>query len=151
MDIAYGTPTSPRCATIIDVHQRRDRRSISIAISSNKSCQTELTCLKDTDDVMQCEHIPNVTIRHSHDRSRVERQIQVNTLDKRVNDLTQVRIERTDRSQIDSTCQMINDDAILTALIDNDGSCRLFAKIIVHRQTNELYLKDNDGRNSFEN
>jgi hypothetical protein len=67
--------------------------------------------------MVQSEELSNTTIIRTTNSTKIERQIQVDTIKGRFNDLCQVRIEIADRTEKDSTI----DERILQALTDRDG------------------------------
>jgi len=114
-------PKSPRCLAIMNVRKRRDRLSTLLTLQTNKTCQTQLSCLTDIDQIIKFEEISNTTIIRTNNPTKIERQIQVNTIKDRFDDLSQVRIEIADRIEKDSTIDVMNEERILQALVDRDG------------------------------
>ncbi len=110
-------PKSPRCLAIMNVRKRHDRLSTLLKLQTNQTCQTQLSCLTDIDEMVQSEELSNPTIIRTTNPTKIDRQIQVDTIKGRFDDLCQVRIEIADRTEKDSTI----DERILQALTDRDG------------------------------
>jgi len=110
-------PKSPRCLAIMNVRKRHDRLSTLLKLQTNQTCQTRLSCLTDIDETVQSEELSNPTIIRTTNPTKIDRQIQVDTIKGRFDDLCQVRIEIADRTEKDSTIE----ERILQALTDRDG------------------------------
>jgi len=108
-------PKPPRCLAIMNVRKRRDRLSTLLTLQTNKICQTQLSCLTDIDKMIKCEELSSTTIIRTNNPNKIERQIQVDTIKDRFDDLCQVRVEK------DSTIGITNEERILQALTDRDG------------------------------
>jgi hypothetical protein len=106
----------------MNVRQHRNRLSTLLTFSTNKTCQTQLSCLKEIDKTMiEYKELSDVTIIRTNNPNKIERQIQVDTINGHFDDLCQVRIEISDRIEKDSTVDRMNDERILRALTDRDG------------------------------
>lgn len=114
-------PTSPRCLAIMSVRKRHDRLSTLLMLQTNKTCQTQLSCLTNINEMIKSEELPNTTIIQTKNPTKIERQIQVDTIKDRFDDLCQVQVETADRVEKDSTKDVMNEDRILQALTDRDG------------------------------
>ncbi|CAF0733025.1 unnamed protein product [Adineta steineri] len=101
------TPKLPRCLAIMNTHKRHDRLSTLLKLQTNQICQTKLSCLRDINGMIQFDEISNVTIIQTNNPTKIERQIQVDTIKGHFDDLCQIRIETID-------------ERILHALIDRD-------------------------------
>lgn len=115
-------PKSPRCLAIMNARQRRDRLSTLIALPSHKFCQTDVTALKDSAQTIQSEAISTGSMKPTNDSSKIDRQIQVNTLPADVYKRTQAQIDISERLEKDSMVNLMHQTRILTALTDKDGS-----------------------------
>jgi hypothetical protein len=115
-------PKSPACLPIMNVHKHHDRLSTLLKLQINQTCQTQFSCLTNIDEMIQSEEISNATIIRTNNPSKIERQIQVDTIKGRFDDFCQVRIEIPDRIEKESIIGIINDERILQALIDKDGN-----------------------------
>jgi hypothetical protein len=102
-------------------HKRRERLSILLTLQTNKTCQTQLSCLTDIDQTIKCEEVPNITTIKTNNPTKIGRQIQVNTIKGRFDGLYQVREEIPDRVETNSTSDITNEERILQALTDRDG------------------------------
>ncbi|CAF0715974.1 unnamed protein product [Adineta steineri] len=102
------TPKLPRCLAIMNTHKRHDRLSTLLTLQTNQICQTKLSCLRDINEMIQFEDISNITIIQTNNPTKIECQIQVDTIKGHFDDLCQIRIETID-------------ERILHALIDRDG------------------------------
>jgi hypothetical protein len=114
-------PKSPRCLAIMNVRKRHDRLSTLLILQTNKACQTQLSCLADLDEMIKFEELSNAIITPTNNPTRTERQIQVDTIKGRFNELCQVRIEIADRARKNSITNITNDERILRALTERDG------------------------------
>ena len=118
-------PKSPRCLAIMNARKRRNRLSALLTLSVNKTCQTQLFCLAEIEKMVDEKALSDVTLVRTTNPNRVERQIQVDTIKGRFNELCQVRIEIADRMENDSTPSIINDEGVVRALTDRDGKSNL--------------------------
>ncbi|CAF3442232.1 unnamed protein product, partial [Rotaria sp. Silwood2] len=114
-------PKSPRCLAIMNLHNRHDRLSTLLKLRKNEICQTQLSCLIDIDEMIQCDELVSPIIIQTNNPNQIERQIQVDTIKGHFNGLCQTRIEIDDHIEKDSTINLTNDERILQALIDRDG------------------------------
>jgi hypothetical protein len=105
----------------MSVRKRHDRLSTLLMLQTNKTCQTQLSCLTNINEMIKSEELPNTTIIQTKNPTKIERQIQVDTIKDRFDDLCQFQIETADRVEKDSTKDVMNEDRILQALTDRDG------------------------------
>ena len=101
--------------------QHRDRVSASVAQHSDRPCQTTLSCLRSTERMVRCEETPGATVIRTNDPSKMDRQIQVNTMRDRLKDPSQVRVETAIGAEKDLVDHLINDDLMIRALVDKEG------------------------------
>jgi hypothetical protein len=114
-------PKPPRCLAIMNARKRHDRLSTLLMLPTNKTCQTQLSCLTNINEMVKYEELPNTSIIPTKNPTKIERQIQVDTIKGQFNDLCQVRIEIADRVEKDPTTGSTNEERILQALTDRDG------------------------------
>lgn len=114
-------PKSPRCLAIMSAQNRRDRLSTLITLQDDETCQTQLSCLMNIDKMIKFEELSNAISVQTNNPTKIERQIQVDTIKGHFDDLCQVRIDIPDRIGKDSTVDVIEDEKILQALTDRDG------------------------------
>lgn len=102
---------------MMNARKRHDRLSTLLLLPISKTCQTQLSCLSDIDKTISSHDFSNVTVVQTNNPNRIERQIQVDTIQGHYDDLCQVRIEIAENLERDP----MNDEQILQALIDKDG------------------------------
>jgi hypothetical protein len=115
-------PKSPRYLAIMNSRKRRDRLSALLPLQIDEICQTQLSCLTNIDQVVRCEEISSATMMRINNLTKVERQIQVDTIKGRFDDLSQVRIDIADRVEKEPMRGVISAEAVLKALTDRDGN-----------------------------
>ena len=88
----------------MNVRERRERLSALINLPTS-----------------QCDKIASVTMTPTTDSSRTDRQFQGNTLRKDSEDQPEVQIDISGRLEKQPIVDLMNDEKILTALIEKDG------------------------------
>jgi hypothetical protein len=117
----------------MNVRKRRDRLSTVLTLQTNQTCQTQLSCLIDSNKMIKGEELSNTTIIRTNNPNKIERQTQVDTIKGRFDDLCQVQIDIADHVEKDSIISMMNDERILQALTDRDGK-QITIKYIIYIQ-----------------
>jgi hypothetical protein len=105
----------------MNVRKHRDRLSTLLTLSTNKTCQTQLSCPVEIDKMIEYKELSDATIIRTNNPNKIERQIQVDTIKGHYDDLCQIRIEISDHIEKTPKLDIMNDERILRALTDRDG------------------------------